>query len=99
MSAALQRNGAVLAYPWTLCARVVGSKLDFKVWPSRHREPAWGDATYSRTITLPPDAPTTGTPGFFIGHLEPGGYADFTKLTTSTVVHEVTAPSPNPVGG
>ena len=35
MSAALQRNGAVLAYPWTLCARVVGSKLDFKVWPSR----------------------------------------------------------------
>jgi hypothetical protein len=71
----------------------VGSKLDFNVWPSGHREAAWGDATYSRTITLPPDAPITGTPGFFIGHLEPGGYADFTKLTTSTVVHEVTAPS------
>ena len=43
--------------------------------------------------------PPPGTPGFFIGHLEPGGYADFTKLTTSTVVHEVTAPSPSPVGG
>lgn len=43
------------------------------------------------------DAPTTGPPGFFIGYFEPGGYADFTKLTTSTVVH-ATAPSPNPVG-
>ena len=41
------------AYPWRLCARTLGSTLDWKVWPTYESEPAWGDPNYGGTAQVP----------------------------------------------
>jgi hypothetical protein len=71
--------------PWRLCAKVEGQQLTYKVFPANQPEPAWGDQTYGRTVVLAPDWVYEGQPGIYIGHLNPGGWATFSNVTTGTL--------------
>ena len=69
--------------PWRLCARVRGTKFDFKVWRLSTPAPHWGDPAHGGSVTLPTTAPVAGFAGWYIGHLPAGATASFTRLGTS----------------
>lgn len=69
--------------PWRLCARVRGTKFDFKVWRLSTPAPQWGDTAHGGSVTLPTTAPVAGFAGWYIGHLPAGATASFTRLGTS----------------
>ena len=72
--------------PWRVCARVVGRTFTFKAWRTAIGEPAWGDPQFGGSVRLPADAPSSGYPGGYIGHLQPGMSATFVDLTAVPVV-------------
>jgi hypothetical protein len=66
-----------------LCARVRGTTFELKVWPQDQPEPPWGDPIATRTVELPPEVGVSaGVPGWYLGHLPPGGWADYDAATT-----------------
>lgn len=70
--------------PWRACLRVVGRKATFKVWPlGRVDRPSWRDPRYARTARLPRAFDRTGRPGWYVGHVPPGGSAVYRGLRTS----------------
>ena len=81
--------------PWRVCARVVGRTFTFKAWRIASGQPAWGDPRFGGSVRLPADAPSTGYPGGYIGHLQPGMLATFVDLTADPVV-SLPPPSPSP---
>jgi len=102
-------NGLGKAFPWRLCARVVGSVVTFIVWPTNETQPAWTDSTHGGSVTLPAGSPTTGAAGLYVGHITPGTTVAFsnpvvTKLpaggsATATSGYEPTMPpvAPHPI--
>ena len=68
-------------YPWRLCARVVGNVVSFVVWPTSDPKPAWNDARYGGSVTLPAGWSAPGDAGWYIGHLEPGKSSGFGDLS------------------
>jgi hypothetical protein len=79
----LRRAGVVTPLPWHFCARVIGTKLEFKVWPvAEPLEPAWGDRTHGGSVTLPPGWQAPGKAGWYVGHLEPNQLAVYNALAT-----------------
>lgn len=66
------------APPWSMCVRVQGTALDFKVWPAAETEPSWEDTHYVGSLDLPEDGVFAGKPGFYLGHLAPGVTSVFT---------------------
>ncbi len=73
----------VKPYPWRSCARVVGSTVSLKVWPTGEPEPAWNDPSYGYSVTLPAGWGDAGRPGSYIGHLPPGGSLEYSDLAVS----------------
>lgn len=69
-------------FPWHVCARVVDTEVEMKVWTDAEPEPAWGDTTHGAAVTVGDEWVYPGTAGWFIGHLPPGGTADFAGLQT-----------------
>jgi hypothetical protein len=67
-------------FPWRLCARTLGDRLEFKVWPLAEQPPPWGDARHGGSLTLPADAPRAGRAGWYAGHLQPGMAVSFAEL-------------------
>jgi hypothetical protein len=83
LSALLVHAGVVTPLPWHFCARVIGSKVEFKVWPvAEPLEPAWGDPTHGGSATLPAGWGASGKAGWFIGHVQPNEAAVFNNLAT-----------------
>jgi hypothetical protein len=81
--ATLVHAGVVTPLPWHFCARVIGNKLEFKVWPvAELLEPAWGDPTHGGSVLLPAGWSNPGKAGWFIGHLRSPDLAVFTDLAT-----------------
>lgn len=68
------------------CVRVIGSRLDFKLWPPTIVEPQWTNATYVRSTTLPAGWDHAGSAGWYIGHMPAGGSAKYTNLHTRALV-------------
>jgi len=68
--------------PWRLCARVIGTKLDFKAWPIAAPEPAWNDGRYGASLTLPEGWNAPGYAGWYVGHLESGGSVRYSDMGT-----------------
>jgi hypothetical protein len=68
--------------PWKFCARVVGSKLTFKVWLDPEPEPSWTDPDQTGSIALPAAFRNPGKAGWYVAHLPPGGQARFANLRT-----------------
>ena len=68
--------------PWRLCARAVGSTVDFKVWSltGSGGEPAWGDSRFGARFTLLPEWVYAGQPGWYTGHLRRGEVLSFDAL-------------------
>ena len=83
LSVTFDPDGLVAALPWRMCARVQGSTLTWKVWPTSRSEPAWDDDAFGTTITLPADWVYEGRPGFYLGHLETGDDAEFTDQSVT----------------
>lgn len=90
-------------YPWRMCARVVGDTVSFVVWPLWHVTPSWDDPLYGGSVTLPTGWDRAGNPGWYVGHLEPGGSVGFADLSTAVITPrpwlaaqrpDVTAPEP-----
>lgn len=93
MSAALQRVGAQPSSVPRLCARVIGDRVELKVWPATTLEPAWGDPVSTRSVRVDPEWVHAGAAGWYIGHLPPGGWAELTQMTTWV---EAVADDPDP---
>ena len=68
--------------PLNLCAEIIGDVVQLVVWTSG-TQPAWGDPTWGRSVTLPSNAPTSGYTGFFAGHIPAGTSATYTNLTVN----------------
>jgi hypothetical protein len=83
LSATLVHAGVVTPLPWHFCARVIGSKLEFKVWPvAEPLDPAWGDPAHGGSVILPAGWEQPGKAGWFVGHIQPNNLAVFTDLAT-----------------
>jgi hypothetical protein len=86
---AMYQNGNLRPKPWRACSRIVNNTVEFKIWfPFQGQsEPAWGDATYSRSATIPAlSSFQAGKTGWYIGHLGPNQAAHYNGLTTFTLV-------------
>jgi hypothetical protein len=73
-------------YPLHMCARVLGTTVQFVVWESGMTRPPWGDPVWGGQADLPPAAPTSGQTGLYIGHVRPGAsfsMSDFSVDGTS----------------
>jgi hypothetical protein len=70
--------------PWHLCARVVGDKVEVKLWTGADPVPAWGDKHHTGVVQLPRGWVYAGRPGGYAGHLEQGDMIRYTNLATST---------------
>jgi len=77
LSAVFDADGSVPSLPWRMCARVEGSSLEWKVWPTAGPEPDWDDPLFGGRVTLSPEWVYAGRPGFYVGHLGAGSYALF----------------------
>jgi hypothetical protein len=83
LAATLVHAGVVTPLPWRFCARVIGAKLEFKVWPAAEPlEPAWGDPAHGGSVILPAGWARPGKAGWFVGHIQPNNLAVFTDLAT-----------------
>ncbi len=68
--------------PWRVCLRATGRTVAFKVWlPEERAAPSWRDEQYVRTARLPRGY-AVGRPGWYVGHLPPGGRVVYHGLTT-----------------
>ncbi len=72
-------------FPWRLCARAVGTTVEFKVWRLGSSEPDWGDPTYGGGVTLPSGWNYAGLSGWYAGHLATGDLAGFSDLLVATL--------------
>jgi hypothetical protein len=88
LEATLVHAGVVTPLPWHFCARVIGAKVQFKVWTSADLEPAWGDPAHGGSAMLPGGWAYAGKAGWFIGHLQPHDTAAFTDLSTYKYVQQ-----------
>lgn len=73
--------------PWRMCARAIGSQVELKVWAldTVPTEPAWGDAKYGGTVTLPAGWVYAGQPGYYAGHLKAGQTTTFRDGAVKTL--------------
>lgn len=69
-------------WPWRMCAEAFGPTVSFKVWPLTMPEPAYGDPCCG--ASLPVEYHADGRPGWFAGHLSPGGAMAFSDLMTES---------------
>jgi hypothetical protein len=76
---------AIAPMPWRICGRVVGSTVSFIAWPLTHAQPAWSDARYGGSVTLPAGWGLAGVAGSYIGHLEAGDHMTFRDLTARSL--------------
>jgi hypothetical protein len=94
-------------FPWRMCARAVGDTVSFIVWPTSQPKPAWNDARYGGSVTLPAGWDQPGKPGWYIGHLKAGQRSSFADLTVTglpssgpaardTAATDLSAPAPPP---
>ena len=84
MSAVVSSHLKLLPFPWRVCLRAVGDRVDFKVWlPGREREPTWTDPVHTRSTTVRHRFERPGVPGWYVGHLEPGDHVTYADLTDS----------------
>jgi hypothetical protein len=82
--------------PWRVCARTEGRRFSFKAWRVAAGEPRWGDARSGGSVELPADAPTSGVPGWYVGHVHPGMTATFSDLLVSPAPLPLPTPTAAP---
>lgn len=81
LSGVFTRGGAVVPFPWRICVVFSATSMQFKAWPLSQPEPAYGDPGYGGGQAIPPPWQGAGNAGWYVGHLNPGGWAIFTGLS------------------
>ena len=73
--------------PWRLCARVVGTTLEFKAWSLvvQPVEPEWSDPGYGTSFRLPRGWVYPGYGGWYVGHLRPGDSTVYRSLKSTPI--------------
>lgn len=71
--------------PWHVCARVVGARLDFKIWTGNKAEPTYDDRRHAFHLRLPTEWVYAGYPGSYAGHVRPGKTVRFGQITVAPV--------------
>ena len=75
----------LLPFPWRVCLRADGRRVDFKIWlPDREPEPPWTDPVHTRSATVPRPFDRPGLPGWYVGHLRPGDHVTYDDLRAHT---------------
>lgn len=92
-------EGGVAPFPWRLCARVVGSSVDFKIWPTKLTEPDWGDPAFGGHYDLDVGMPASGRFGWYAGHLNAGELVGFVDMTVVDLAAPPPAAAESVVGG
>ena len=80
LSSYLGTGAATSPLPWDVCARVVGSTLDFEVWLDGQTPPAWGNTAQGGTVQLPAGWDYAGEAGWYVGHLATNASATYTNM-------------------
>ena len=81
----VRKDMDVLPLPWRVCARAIGDHVDIKAWPTARPEPSWTDPRSTGTIPLPAGWDIEGHPGWYAGHLPPGGAAAATAISAGSL--------------
>lgn len=82
LSSYLVTGGHTSPLPWDVCARVVGTTLQFEVWFAGQAPPAWGNTAQGGTVTLPAGWDYAGRAGWYVGHLATDASATYTNMVT-----------------
>ena len=83
LSSVVSSDLQLLPFPWRVCLRAEGRRIDFKIWlPDREPEPAWTDPVHTRSTTVPRRFDRPGVPGWYVGHLQPGDHVTYADLST-----------------
>ena len=86
LSPVVSSNLRLLPFPWRVCLRAQGSRVDFKIWlPRREPEPSWTDPVHTRSATVPHRFEGPGVPGWYVGHLRPGDHVTYADLQAGTL--------------
>jgi hypothetical protein len=73
----------LLPFPWRVCLRAQGGRVDLKIWlPDSEPEPPWTDPVHTRSATLPRGFDRAGVPGWYVGHLLPGDHVTYADLSS-----------------
>lgn len=67
--------------PWRFCARAMDDTVTLKIWTSSEAEPSWFDPAHTGRVTLPEGWDHAGQFGWYAGHLDPGGHAEFSDMS------------------
>ena len=82
LSAVVSSDLQLLPFPWRVCLRAEGRRIDFKIWlPDREPEPPWTDPVHTRSATVPRRFDRPGVPGWYVGHLQPGDHVTYADLS------------------
>jgi hypothetical protein len=73
-------------FPLHMCARIIGTTVQFVVWETGMTRPPWGDPTWGGQAELPADAPASGQTGFFAGHVPAGASLTLGDLSVDGTV-------------
>jgi hypothetical protein len=86
LSQTLRPNGTPAPLPWRLCARALGSTLEFKVWRlGVEPEPAWDDVNHGGKATIPAKWVEPGKAGLYVGHIPAGGSATYSHVAMTAL--------------
>lgn len=69
--------------PWHMCARTVGTTVEFVVWTGSNPEPAYGTPGAGGQADIPVGYQDPGIAGWWVGHLPPASTATMSDLSTS----------------
>lgn len=78
-----ERNDKPRPLPWMLCARTEGAVIRVKGWRGDESEPTWNDASHTGAVRLPAGWQVAGKPGWYAGHIPPGGTMGMSMLHTT----------------
>ncbi|HXH59233.1 hypothetical protein [Iamia sp.] len=67
--------------PWRFCARALDDTVTLKIWTDSEAEPSWFDPAHTGRVTLPDGWDHEGQFGWYAGHLDPGGHAEFSDMS------------------
>lgn len=83
LSSSLGR-GSQGAQTWNLCARAVGERVDVRAWRAGDPEPDWEHPSV-RSATIPVEFTAAGRPGWYVGHVERGHWADLSDMRATVL--------------
>ncbi len=70
--------------PWRVCGRVIGNRVQLRVWSPGEPEAAWDTPGQSGSVTLPAGWQQEGQTGWYVGHLRADEQATYSGLGTWT---------------